>query len=189
MHSSLNHLFRNPLTRALLLTGLLGLALGGCATGGGGDIAMLATVSGGQKIRVPLGRGGAELTNEGGVQINTASFTLNADKKIVFVFAFTDSRHRPLRSVRVEDVSDDKPALFVDASSPQVSETGQWRSESEPLALGDRRLGWLATIPNSLRVYRFTLAFADGQTVVLHQGTLYPAMLKSATRQALGENY
>jgi len=171
----------------VLIASILGFAAAGCATGG--DIAMMATISGGQKIRVPLGRGGAELTSEDDVQINTARFTLNADKKIVFVFEFTDSRRRPLRSVRVEDVSDDKPAVLVDAASPQLSPAGQWHGESEPLALGDRRLTWLATISNSLRVYRFTLTFADGQTLVLHQGSLFPAMLKSATRQALGENY
>lgn len=150
---------------------------------------MLATIAGGQKIRVPLTRGGAELVNEGGVQINAATFSLNADKKIVFVFEFTDSRKRALRSVRIDDVSDDTPALFVESAQPAPSATGQWRGESTPMGLGDRRLGWMATLPNSLRVFRFTLTFVDGQTLVIHQGSLFPAPVKSAVRQTFGENY
>ncbi len=166
--------------------GILSAGIVGCATG---DVAMLATIAGGQKIRVPLTRGGAELVNEGGVQINTATFSLNADKKIVFLFEFTDSRKRALRSVRVDDVSDHAPALLVESAQPTLSATGQWRGESEPLALSDRRLGWLATLPNSLRVFRFTLTFSDGQTSIIHQGSLFPAPMKSAVRQTLGENY
>ena len=150
---------------------------------------MLATIAGGQKIRVPLTRGGAELVNEGGVQITSATFALNADKKLAYAFAFNDSRKRALRSVRIDDVSDDAPALLVESAQPALSATGQWRGESEPLALSDRRLAWMATLPNSLRVFRFTLTFADGQTQVIHQGSLFPAPMKSAVRQMLGEKY
>lgn len=162
------------------------LGITGCATG---DVAMLATIAGGQKIRVPLTRGGAELVNAGGVQINSATFSVNADKKIVFVFEFTDSRKRALRNVRVDDVSDHAAAPLVDSAQPTLSATGQWRGASEPLALSDHRLGWMATLPNSLRVFRFTLTFSDGQTLVLHQGSLFPSPMKSAVRQALGETY
>jgi hypothetical protein len=150
---------------------------------------MLAPIAGGEKVRVPLVRGGAEMTNEAGVQINTATFTLSPEKKIVYTFAFTDSRRRPLRSVRVEDVSDDIAVPLVEDAPPEASATGQWRGETTPIPSGDPRLGWLATISNTVRVYRFTLTFADGQTLVLHQGALYPAPLKSAVRQAFGQNY
>jgi len=164
------------------------LAAAGCATGGG-DIAMMATISGGEKIRVPLTRGGAELISEGGVQINTASFTLSPEKKVLFVFEFTDTRKRPLRSVRVEDVSGDKPQVMVEDDQPKLSAAAQWHGEAPPLEWNHSRIAWLATISNSLRVYRFTLTFADGQTLVIHQGALFPAAMKSAVRQALGQNY
>jgi len=169
-----------------LAAALWGLGLGGCATG---DVAMLATIAGGEKIRVPLAKGGAVPTNEGGVQIDTANFTLNPDKKIVYVFKFTDSRRRALRSVRVDDVSDTAVAKLVDDAQPQLSPAGQWHRETEALEMSDPRLEWLGTISNSLRVFRFTLTLADGQTLVLHQGALYPAALKAAVRQALGQKY
>lgn len=149
---------------------------------------MLATVAGGEKIRVPLGRGGPELTNADGVQINAASFTLNPEKKIVHVFEFTDSRNRPLRSVRVEDISDATPVTLVDDTSAKSADKGRWRGESPPLELGDPRLSWMATISNSLRVYRFTLTFSDGGVRQLHQGALYSPPMKSAVRQTLGQS-
>lgn len=172
--------------QALVLAGLLSLGVAGCATG---DVAVLATIAGGEQVRVPLGRGGPVMTNEAGVQINTATFTLNPDKKILYVFEFTDSRSRALRSVRVEDVSDTAPATLVDNVQPKLSTTGQWRGESEPLDSSDPRVGWFATISNSVRVFRFTLTFSDGQTLVLLQGALYPAPIKAAVRHAFGQNY
>ncbi len=42
------------------------------------------------------------MTKEDGVQIDGAAFTLSPEKKIVYVFEFTDSRKRALRSVRVD---------------------------------------------------------------------------------------
>ena len=162
------------------------LIVSSCATG---DVAMMANVSGGQKIRVELGRNGVPLVSEDGVQINTATFAPNADKKIVFVFEFTDGRSRALRSVRVEDVSEETPVLMVESVQPKLSATGQWRGETDPLTLSDRRLGWLATLPNTLRVYRFTLIFSEGKSLILQQGTFFPAAVKSAVRQSLGENY
>ncbi len=186
-HSRLTHpvapsLFPTRLLSASLL--LLGLA--GCATG---DIAMLAEIAGGEKIRVPFTKGGTEMTNLDGVQINTATFTLNPDKKILHVFEFTDSRNRPLRSVRVEDVSDATAVTLVEDAAPKSASGGRWRGEVPPVDLADSRLAWMATISNSLRVYRFTLTFADGRTLVLLQGSFYPAGMKAAVRQALGQNY
>ena len=170
----------------LLLAVLVGLAVAGCATG---EVEMLVPIAGGERIHVPMGRGGPKPTNEGGVQINAANFTLNADKKLVFIFDFTDSRSRALRQVRVEDVADDAAQLFIDSNQPALSATGQWHGVSEPVDLADPRLGWMATISNTTRVYRFTLTFADGQTLMLYQGTLFPAPIKSAIRHAFGQNY
>jgi hypothetical protein len=173
-------------TRALALAGVILLGVAGCATG---DVSMVATIVGGEKIRVPIGPNGAALTREGGVQINAASFTLTPEKKFVYVFEFTVSGNRPLRHVRVEDVSDESVVMLIDRADPTLSAAGVWRGESEPLGTGDRRLTWLATVSNSLRVVRFTLTFADGKTQILHQGTLFPANTKSAVRQTMGQKY
>jgi hypothetical protein len=195
MHSCLHFVLRGSLSCSFarfrsrlagVAAGVLVLAAAGCATG---DIAMMATISGGQKIRVPLSRAGAELVNEGGIQMNTATFTLNADKKIVYIFEFTDAKKRALRNVKVEDESDAAPVMVLESTQPTLSATGQWKGESEPLTLSDPRLGWMATLPNTLRVFRVTVTFADGRTQVIHQGSFFPAVMKSAVRQTLGQNY
>lgn len=138
---------------------------------------------------MPVGPNGAALTREGGVQINAANFTVNPEKKFVYVFEFTVEGNRPLRHVRVEDVSDEPVVMLIDRADPTLSAAGLWHGESEPLSTGNGRLKWLATVSNSLRVVRVTLTFADGKTQVLHQGTLFPANIKSAVRQAMGQNY
>ncbi len=173
---------------ALALVGC-GLVAGGCATG---DIAMLATISGGEKIHVPLGRGGVVLTEEDGVKINIASLTPATEKnekKLLYAFMFTDSRKRALRSVKVEDVSDETPVVLVNDAAPKLTDAGEWRGSTEAFDLADPRVAWLVTIQNSVRVARFTLTFADGKTLVLLQGTLYPAPIKGAIRQMMGEKY
>lgn len=167
---------------ALLVASLLA----GCATG---DVAMLAEIAGGQKVRVPFGKGGPEMTSEDGVTITQATFSLNADKKVFYVFSCTDSRNRALRRVQVEDVSDAAPLSLVDDAKPQPAAGGKWLGETPSLAWNDPKIMWLATISNSLRVYRFTLTFADGRTLVLLQGSFFPASLKGVVRQTMGQNY
>jgi hypothetical protein len=48
-------------------------------------------------------------------------------------------------------------------AAPLPAADGAWRRETEPLPPTDPQLGWLATITNTLRVYRFTLTSADGR--------------------------
>jgi hypothetical protein len=177
----------NRPARCALVAAALSLAgVTGCATG---EILMQAQIAGGQTVQVPMGRGGVAMTNEDDVQINVATFLLNPEKKIAYAFGFTDNRKRALRNVRVEDVTDTAPAILVDDAAPKLSDKGEWRGEVASLDFSDPRLGWLATISNTLCVYRFTLTFADGHTLVLHQGAFYPAAIKSAARVAGGQKY
>jgi hypothetical protein len=182
MHSTFSS--RLHFCRTLAFASLLGL--GGCSTG---DVAMMATISGGEKLRVPMGQGGIPPTVEGGVKIDVCTFIPKENKTLTYLFQFTDTKKRARRSVKVEDVSDDAPIVLVQAADPKLSATGQWHGESEPIAQGNPRIAWLVTLPNSLRVYRFTLTFADGQTLVLLQGSMFPAPMKSAARHVFGEKY
>jgi hypothetical protein len=150
---------------------------------------MVATIAGGEKIRLPMGRGGIAPANEGGVQIQVANFRVSKDKKIIYVFAFTDSRGRALRKVRVQDVSDEAAVTLLDDAQPKSEPDGTWHRETEPLEFGAPRAGWLATISNSVRVFRFTLTFSDGQILVLNQGMFYPAAIKESVRRAFGMTY
>jgi hypothetical protein len=161
--------------------------LGGCGSVGG-DISLLATVSGGENIRVPIKRGGVPSTVEDGLKVDAAGFTLNADKKVVYMFDLSDARGRALQSVRIEDVSDAAPVLLVE-DAKAVWTNGHWRTTSRPFEASEPVLSWMSTITNTLRVFRITLTFADGKTRVLHQGAMYPNFVKAAVRRTWGENY
>jgi hypothetical protein len=158
------------------------------ACSSGGSISMLTTIAGGEKIAVPLGPRGVEPSKKDGVQIELATCTLNRDKKLVYAFELSDERKRAVRRVRVEDVSDASSALLVDDTQPALTQN-RWRGSSRPFEPGDPSLAWLATITNSVRVYRFTVTFADGHEVALLQGSMFPNFIKSSIRQTWGEKY
>lgn len=149
---------------------------------------MLVPIAGGGKVAVPFGKNGVEFTKGDGVQIESAASTLDAEKKLVYNFAFRDAKARALRRVVVEDMSDDSPTLLVEDNAP-ILDQGRWSGSSRAFAWGEPELRWIATISHTMRVYRFTITFADGEKLVLDQGSLYPNVLKSAIRHAWGENY
>ena len=149
---------------------------------------MMATISGGEKVAVPLGRGGVEPTKRDGVQTEPVIFNLDADKKLVYLFGFTDAKNRTLKSVRVEDVSDAAPVTLFEDAAPAL-EKGRWHKTSAPFGAGQPHLAWMSTITNTVRVFRFTLTFADGQQFVLLQGAMFPSFIKEGVRKAWGEKY
>lgn len=150
---------------------------------------MVVPIAGGGTARVPLSKNGVPMTSEDGIEITAAGITINPDKKPVYTLGFKDTRHRVLRQVRVEDVSDDAAIALVDDKEPKSSAAGEWSANTDPMGATDRRLKWLETVSNSTRVFRFTLTFADGRTQTLLQGMQIGAPTKAALRGILGLNY
>ena len=170
----------------LPLAGLLAVAWAGCATG---DISLMVPVAGGEKLRVPLGRGGVVPTEENGIRIDSTTLMPTDDKKqAVFGFAFTDAQTRALQSVKVEDISDDAPILIVDDPKPD-SVKGRWHTVTRPYDIHEAALKWALQLDKSVRIYRFTAVFADGRKVVLNQGMIYPDIMKVGIRHLFGEKY
>lgn len=169
----------------LALAGLLALA--GCATG---EYSMLVTVVGGEKVRVPLGRAGVAPTEEDGIRIESATILPTEDKKQVFLdFAFSDARSRGLQKVTVEDIADDATVLLVEDAKPELIK-GRWHAVTPSYAsAAERPVKWLLQLDKSVRVYRFTLVFADGRKMTLNQGTIFPDGMKVTIRHMLGEKY
>jgi hypothetical protein len=159
--------------------------LTGCATG---DVSMLATISGGERIRVPIGNTGVLPTVVDGVKSEGPVPRPDAQKKLVYYFNLSDRRARPLKSVRVEDVSDAEPILLLDDTHATWTD-GRWQGNSAPLGPEDRAMNWMTTITNTLRVFRFTVTFADGKTLTLYQGAMYPNFVKTMVRGGWGMNY
>jgi hypothetical protein len=149
---------------------------------------MLAPITGGKKIAVPLGPRGVEFSSEDGVQIEFAGATLSPEKKFIYTFQFSDKKKRALRRVRVEDVSDEIASVMVDDNQPALDQ-GRWHGTSRPFEKGEPTVAWMVTVTNTLRVFRFTVTFADGREVGISQGAMFPAGLKAGIRAAWGENY
>jgi hypothetical protein len=90
--------------------------------------------------------------------------------------------------VRIEDISDEKPALLLDDTQPKFDE-GIWTGKSENIASEDPRMAWIFQIPHSYRVYRFIVTKADGREVTLDQVVPYAPFIKEAVRKKWGEKY
>ena len=169
-----------------LVAGVCAALLAGCATG---EYSLVATVSGGAKVRVPIGRGGPVSVEEDGVRIVGLGLRPDADKKkVLYSFIFSDARSRALKNVKVEDISDETPFLLVDDTAPQLVK-GRWLGDSPAFAADDSYLKWVFQVDNSMRVIRFTITFADGHTLVINQGSAYPDFMKSVIRHMFGEKY
>jgi len=153
-----------------------------------GDYALVATITGGEKIRVPLGHSGPVLAREGDLQVKQAAFTMNPANQFVYTFELSAPPTRGFQSVRVEDVSDEKSFLLVDETKPSLV-NGRWRHLAAPLGPDAACLRWIFHVDNSLRVYRFTVVEDDGKTVVLYQGSTYSDTVKAVVRKLFGEKY
>jgi hypothetical protein len=170
----------------LPLAGLFALAVAGCATG---DISMLVPVAGGEKVRVPLSRTGVVPTVEDGIRIESSVLLPTPDKKQAYYdFAFSDAQARALRSVKIEDISDEAPRLLVDDTKPEPAK-GRWHAVTRPFDIREDALKWVLQLEKSARVYRFTAVFADGKKIVLNQAAIYPDPMKSIIRHLFGEKY
>jgi len=169
-----------------LVAGVFVALLAGCATG---DYSLVAPVSGGTKVRVPIGPGGPVPMEMDGVKIEVFGLRPDFEKKqVLYTFGFFDARGRGLQDVKVEDVSDDTPFPLLEDAAPQVDK-GHWHGTSRSFAAGDEYLKWIYQVDNSLRVYRFTVKFTDGHELVIHQGSTFPNFMKSAIRHMFGATY
>jgi hypothetical protein len=164
--------------------GILAACLGGCATG---DYAYVATISGGERVRIPLVKGSPEMSKADGIQVLQTSGAVNHElKKFGYVFAFSDQHAEALTSVIVEDVSDESAVRLVEDLEPKLIEK-RWTGVSRPFAAYDPAGKWILHVNDTFRVFRFTITRADGKKIVIHQGSRVPAWAKAGIRSALGE--
>jgi hypothetical protein len=173
------------LAGGLIATLLVGSS-GGCQTG---EYAYVATIAGGEQLRIPLNKGGAVMAKEGSIQILHAGGDVEPNKhQFFYKFAFADSSGSELRSVLVEDVSDEKAVLLVEDLQPKLVER-RWDATSRFFNRDDEPIKWVFYVGDSFRVFRFTVTFADGRKIVLHQGSRVPAWAKAGIRSIFGEKY
>jgi len=146
-------------------------------------------ISGGRVVDIPFGPGGPRPGRANGFEVAMATITPStAENEIIYQFGLTAPPAAALQSVQVEDITDDKPYLFVDDQHPWLTEN-RWHAVSKPLAAGDPRLAWIYQVTPAVRIYRFTLIEASGRRSVLYQVTAYPEFIKVTVRRKWGEKY
>lgn len=172
-------------TRVLVLAALLGMAAG-CATG---EYTYVKTTSYGDKLRIPLIKGSPEKAKKDGIQIEAAVLLPSREpekKEVFFAFSFVDQSGVVPKSVKIEDVSDERPVVVVEDLQPTYQAGNRWVNTPRMMQAGDPAIGWTQYVGDTFRVFRFTITKPDGREIVLHQGLSVPAWMKLSMRKTLG---
>lgn len=172
------HMLRSPLIPLLVLA-----LFAGCAVG---PTTFKFPISGGEMVPLSFAHGAVVPAENDDFKIETAQFEVSpGSKQGTYIFKFLSKKGAPPRSVRVEDVSDEAPVTWIEDTSPQLA-AGHWHWQSGPVPPDRANLRWIFEIESCFRVYRFTIATADGRSLVMYEPCSYPDYVKTYFRQQLG---
>ncbi|HEX2852768.1 MAG TPA: hypothetical protein VHO24_05980 [Opitutaceae bacterium] len=174
-------------TSAWAVLGLLLALAGGCAST---EFSYTTAVSGGERLKFTFVKGRPAPAKAEGIQIIDAGLQPDPEaKKVLFRFHIRDENAaRSLRTIRVEDVTDETPVVLVEETAPTLVQQN-WRGTSRPFGPDDPEVKWIAYIAETVRVFRFTITTSDGRTIVVHQATMVPAWMKGVIRSLFGQKY
>jgi len=146
------------------------------------------TTADGVQIEVPLSRE-AVVVEDDAVSVKNFRFTplaMEGGKGLAFGFELEFRQGARPVAISVEDVSD-LPILGVYSdNAPAFAKKDIWRAISPPHSAADPLVGWLMTLDNTVKVYRFTVKLSDGTTHVLRYPIVAPAQMKAIMRTNLG---
>lgn len=171
------------LLRLLPFALIFGLA--GCTT----EITYNAKTADGQKVAFTMIDGFTKNAKAEGIE--TFAPRLEPDpkqKKIRYNARLVDTSGLGIRSIKLEDVSDEKVLVLIEENDPKLKDQ-VWLGSSAYYGIEDEQLHWLTYIDQSFKVYRYTVTRPDGHTVVLYEGSMIPGYGKAILRGILGEKY
>jgi hypothetical protein len=102
---------------------------------------------------------------------------LDNDKYVRWAFSFRDNQPGQLRSVRVENISDQTPEVLVEDTAPELS-NGIWTGYSGAIEPNLTEVPWLFDSSQSTRLFRFTIIDLDGNQRSFVEGARYPVSRK-----------
>ncbi len=168
-----------------LLPVLLALGLAGCAT----EITYTTKTSDGQKVTFTLINGIANHGKADGLETSVPKIEPDLKQhQILYHAAVLDQSGKGVRSIKLEDVSDEKSFVLIEENNPQLKNM-VWIGTSQHFGIDDEPIKWISYLDQSFRVYRYTITRPDGHQVVLYEGVMIPAFAKAMMRGVLGAKY
>jgi hypothetical protein len=161
------------------------LLLGGCAHQ---PLTENLPVSGGQNLTFTrVGAGFVKAENESLV-VDEAGLTIYRTEGKNFVrwqFAIMPKQETTLRTVRIEDVTGDRPVLVLEDRAPRIDER-RWSMQSALIRASPRTIPWLFEFGRTTRIFRITVRETSGKTSVLYQAVLFTPKAKKDLRVLMG---
>jgi hypothetical protein len=162
----------------------LALLLGGCSTT---EVIMLTPLAGGEMFKVRMGPAGPVLAEDERASVEFTSFTINKEaRQVNYLFKFRLKKPAPMKSVKVEDLSDEVAQTVLEDAAPKTDASLSWQGAMPPINSGDSRLTWLFHEGNSIRVHRITIEYVDGNRSVLMQPSTYPGVVRRCFARSSG---
>lgn len=173
--------------RYLVLLSLLGLSalFTGCLSSGG---SVVYTLYGGERLTVPLSAKGIQPPKDDAIQVIMGDFKPSKElKRIDYIFIFRMLKPIGVKSVRVDDYTDDTkpPVLLVDDKTPAMK-SGVWGNKDVFALATDPRMKWAYYEVPTPFIYRFTIELEDGSKHVLTHVSIFPVFMKPMLREVLG---
>ena len=103
------------------------------------------------------------------------------EPQLVWNFSFRAKVSQLLSGVKVDDVTEDPVVGLVNDSHPTLKEN-LWSGTAQPITINKETVPWLYDSKPMIKVFRFTIAYQDGNESILHQLAYYPASFKETVR-------
>lgn len=170
------------MTSRILFFSLLVFVLAGCVSP---PPQVRLQIAGGERIMVDLRNGEVIGASYDGFKTRLGGLITNAEKQAIYTFIIEFKPGDTPRSIKVEDLTDQKPQLFVDDQQPTLKNS-LWLWSSPSMKADHSDLSWLHEIDDCFRVYRITVVMADGRRFIHVRAYVYPAWIKARFRKELG---
>ena len=141
-------------------------------------------ISGGEIVYLPVTDSGPIPSEDEVAKIEVAGYLIGPGKGenkrayLTWTFSVSFKQKKDLVSVRVEDVTDDKPILLVEDKLPIIN-NDIWKGKHKPLLINEDSLPWIYDKKTTIKVFKFTLTFKDNSTNIIYQPAWYSKQVKS----------
>ena len=144
-------------------------------------------IAGGKTISAAITGRGPVPVEDARVKIEVAGMLISPSREnskeplLIWNFSFRAKGAQQPIAVKVDDVTLD-PILALVSDDKPVLRDNTWAGRANSIPITKEALPWVFDPRPTMKVFRFTVRYADDQESVLHQLAMYPASAKQAIR-------